>query len=312
MILVTGGTGFIGRVLIRHLIESEYKVTTLIRPSKRTPRLPRGIDIDISVTSLEDLKGLRAAMVGVKAIYHLAGVERLGTSADLLAVDVEGTRNVVNAAVDAGVERIFYLSHLNSDRASAYPLLKAKAISEEFIRRSGINYTIFRTGLIYGENDSFTTGLAQLLSVSPLFFVLPGDGKNLIQPLWVEDLATCLTWSMEDEKTVNKIYEIGGPEYLSLTTIVQLVMQKLRLRRKIIYFAPPILRLLTVILEYLLPTSPVSVYWMDYFSSNRTCPLDTIPRIFNLMPSRFSKRLDHLEEKNWFVEFWQKSFRTKA
>ena len=312
MILVTGGTGFIGRVLIRHLVENGYQVRTLIRPSKSTPRLPRGIDIDVSVASLNDFRGLRAAMTGVDTIFHLAGVERLGTSADLLAVDIEGTRNLVNAAVDADVNQIYYLSHLGSDRASAYPILKAKAISEGYISRSGIHYTILRTGLVFGTNDMFTTGLAQLLRSSPFFFYVPGDGENLIQPLWVEDLATCLTWSLDDKSLTDRIYEIGGPEFLSLNTIIQVLIQKLNLRRKIVHLPPPMVRFFTVVLEYLLPASPVSVYWLDYFSTNRTCALDTIPRVFNLLPSRFSKRLDYLDEKNWFVEFWKNSLRGRS
>lgn len=312
MILVTGGTGFIGRVLVRHLVESGYRVRILIRPSTKSPRLPRGIDFEVSVAGLNDLRGLRAAMVGVETVYHLAGVERLGTEANLFAVEIQGTRNVVNAAVDAGIDRFYYLSHLNSDRASAFPLLKAKAISEEYIRRGGVNYTILRTGLIYGVNDSLTMGLAQLLSVSPLFFYIPGDGNNLIQPLWVEDLATCLTWSLEDENVLNQMYEIGGPEFLTLNDVIKIIMQKLHLRRRIVHVPPPMMRIFTVFLEYLLPASPVSVYWLDYFSTNRTCPLDTIPRLFNLMPSRFSRRLDYLQDRNWGLEFWKNSFKKRT
>lgn len=311
LILVTGGTGFIGRVLIRHLIEAGYQVRTLIRPSAQSPRLPRGINVEVSLSSLNDLKGLRAAMVGIKKVYHLAGVERLGGVADLLEVDVQGTRNLVSVAADAKVDRFYYLSHLGSDRASAYPLLKAKAISEEYIRRGGLNYTILRTSLIYGANDSFTSGLAQLLSVSPFFFFVPGGGKNLIQPLWVEDLATCLTWSLDDDQVVNQLYEIGGPELITLNDVIQIMMQKLHLKRRIIHVSPPLMRIFTIILEYLLPSSPVSVYWLDYFSTNHTCSLDAIPRVFDLLPSRFSKRLDHLQEKNWRMEFWQRSIRKK-
>jgi len=311
LILVTGGTGFIGQVLLRHLVDAGHQVRTLIRPSTRSPRLPKGIDVELSVASLNDLRGLRAAMVGVKTVYHLAGVERQGAAADLLKVDVQGTRNVINAAADAKVDRIYYLSHLGSDRASAFPLLKAKAISEGYIRRGGINYTILRTSLIYGPNDGFTSGLAQLLSVSPLIFLIPGDGSNLVQPIWVEDLATCLTWSLEDDSMLNNIYEIGGPEFITLNNILKNVMLKLNMRRIIVSVPPPFLRLITVLLEYLLPSSPVSVYWLDYFSTNRTCSLDTIPRFFNLIPSRFSRKLDYLKESDWRREFLQRTFRNK-
>ncbi len=311
MILVTGGTGFIGQALIRHLVESGFRVRTLIRPSRRSPRLPTGIPVDVAVTGLHDARGLRSAMVGVDTVYHLAGVERHGAEADLLETDIRGTQAIVRAAVDAGVQRLFFVSHLGADRASAYPVLKTKAIAEEHIRRSGLDYTILRTAVVFGSNDGFSTGLAQLLCGMPFVFLIPGGGKNLIQPLWVEDLVTCMTWALDDDDTRNQIYEIGGPEFLTFNQVVSTVMHKVGVRRSIVPLTPPLLRAITVAFEYFLPTFPASVYWLDYLSTNRTCSLDTIPRVFNLMPSRFSQRLAYLPGQNWRWELWRSMFRRR-
>ena len=129
MILVTGGTGFIGKALVRNLVESGHSVRILIRPSPRSPDLPFGVGVEVAVSSLSDERGLRAAMVGVDTIYHLAGVERRGAYANLMNVDIAGTQKIVTAASDARVKRILFTSHLGADRASAYPVLKAKAIA---------------------------------------------------------------------------------------------------------------------------------------------------------------------------------------
>ena len=145
MILVTGGTGFIGKALVRHLSEAGYPIRLLIRPSKRSPDLPKGVPVEVAVSSLTDARGLRSAMVGVDTVYHLAGVEWHGARASLMDIDIQGTQTVSLAAREAGVQRLFFLSHLGADRASAYPVLKAKAIAEEYIRRSGISYTIVRS-----------------------------------------------------------------------------------------------------------------------------------------------------------------------
>jgi NADH dehydrogenase len=295
MILVTGGTGFVGKVLINNLIENGYSVRTLIRPSPQSPELPRGVPVEVAVSSLSDVRGLRAAMVGIDTVYHLAGAEWRGARADLMKTDVQGTQAVVEAARDAGVKRIFFVSHLGADRASAYPAFKAKAISEEFIRRSGVDYTILRSAILYGKNDRFTNGLARLLHTFPLFFFIPSDGEVLLQPLWVEDLVTCLTWSLEDTTTINQTLEIGGPEYLKFSKIVDMVMDKTHSYRKTISLHPPYMRTLTVLLETIFPGLPVSVYWIDYLAANRTCSLDTIPRQFGLLPARMSHHIDYLQ-----------------
>ena len=298
-ILVTGGTGFIGRALIGHLIDYGQNVRTLIRPSTSSPNLPKGVPIDVTVSSLHDERGLRAAMVGVDGIYHLASGEWRGTQASLMDIDIKGTRAVVEAARDAGVKHIYYISHLGADRASAFPVFKAKAIAEEIIRRSGINYTILRSAVIFGQNDGFTTGLSSIMSAFPYFFLIPGNGKTLLQPLWVEDLTACITWILDDSEFTNRTIEIGGPEYLQFSHILELIMEITGLKRRIVGVRPPYIRALTVFLESFFPNLPVSVYWIDYLAANRTCGLDTMPRTFNLMPSRFSQRLDYLEGIDW-------------
>jgi len=238
-------------------------------------------------------------MVGVDTIYHLVGGEWRGPRASLMDIDIQGAQSVSKMAVEAGVNRLFYVSHIGADRASAYPVLKAKAIAEEYIRRSGVDYTILRCAIVFGPNDGFTTGLARLLYSLPFTFIVPGDGRSLLQPLWIEDLVTCMTWALDDESTRSQTYEVGGPEYLNFVQILEIVMDVIGIHRTILHLRPPYLRALTVLLEHLFPGLPVSVYWLDYLASNHTCALDTLPHVFNLIPARFSQRLDYLKGQNW-------------
>jgi uncharacterized protein YbjT (DUF2867 family) len=296
MILITGGTGFIGKALIRHLVENGYPVRLLIRPSKHTPDLPRGTPLEVAVSSLQEVRSLKVAMAGVDTIYHLASAELRGARGSLLNVDIRGTQAICQAAVQSGIQRIFYLSHLGADRASAFPLLKAKAIAEEFIRRSGLHYTILRTGIIFGKGDHFTMGIARLAQAFPAFFFIPGDGKTLLQPLWIEDLVTCMVWALDISEVIDQTVAIGGPEFLPFQEIVQSILEKARIRRSLVHVPLPYLNLLTIFLENLLPGLPTTSYWLDYLASNRTCSIDTISRVFRLLPSRFTHRLEYLAD----------------
>ncbi|HEX2979087.1 MAG TPA: NAD(P)H-binding protein [Anaerolineaceae bacterium] len=299
MILVTGGTGFIGRALIRHLVEMGQPVRMLVRPSPQSPNLPRGVAVEVALCSLTDERGLRAALKGVDVVYHLASAEGAGSRGDLFGVDIQGTRSVSAAAAEAGVKRLFMLSHLGADRASAYPVLKAKAIAETYVRQSGVDYTIFRSGLVFGPRDRFTTQMAALLHALPLIALMPGDGKTLIQPLWVEDLVTCLTWALDDPGSCNQVYSIGGPEYLSIQDVMAAIAHACGTRRLMIPIGPAYLRGMTVWFEHRYPKFPLSIFWLDYLAADRTCGQDAIPRLFGFIPAQFSQRLGHLQGEPW-------------
>jgi len=294
MILVTGGTGFIGQSLIQHLVQMGKPVRTLLRPSQKSPKLPIGVPVEVAVTSLRDERGLRAALKDVEVIVHLAGGERHGSRSDLELTDVEGARILADAAKDASIRRIIYLSHLGADRASAYTVMKAKAIAEGFLQRSGVETKIIRTAVVYGPKDQFTTSLVRLLKLSPFVFLMPGDGHNLLQPIWLEDLIACIQMVIDDPSRESQVIAIGGGEYLTFREVLEMVMDASRVRRRIIPTSPVALRYFSLLVEQVIPWFPISIFWLDYLSADRTCALDILPRQFGLIPARFSQQLQYL------------------
>ncbi len=299
MVLVTGATGFIGQAVIRQFSQAGIPVRTLIKPSRKSPQIPTGIPVEVAISTLLDKRGVRAALVGVEAVIHLAGAENRGSESGLQAVDVEGTRVLASAARQAGVRRMVYLSHLGAEPASAYPALRAKAQAERHLERSRVPYTILRSSPVYGEGDHFTTALARLLAVSPLIFPLPGDGSTTMQPLWVEDLATCVLWALEEPKMAGAKLELGGPEFFTLQQVVEMVMQATGSRRWLVHASPLTLRGVTWLINRALPRPPVTPFWLDHLVSSKTAGLDALPRQFGLKPGLMGERLGYLHDHRW-------------
>jgi NADH dehydrogenase len=111
-------------------------------------------------------------------------------------------------------------------------------------------------------------------------------------------------WSLESKDTLNQVYELGGSEFFTLQQIVENIMLVTRRKRILLPLSPITMRALTVFLEGMFPNFPVSSFWLDYFAVNRTCAVDSMPRIFGLMPARFTYRLDYLIRKPWYRRAW--------
>ncbi len=294
MILVTGGTGFIGGYLIRHLDELGKPYRMLLQPGVSQANLPKQTNMNVALSSFDDERGVSSALRGVDVIYHLVGVEQAGVKANLMETEVNQLEKLTSLAVQAGVRRIFYLSHLGADRASAYGLMKAKGIAESIIRKSGLTYTIIRSSMVYGAGDNFTINLARLISMSPGLVLVPGDGSTLVQPLWVEDMVTSLIWALDMPSTENAVIEVGGPEHLPFLDVMKLIGTQLKKNRSYVAFNPVQLSFLTQFLENRIKGFPTTVFWMDYLAENRTCNLDSMPRNFGINPARMKNKIDYL------------------
>jgi len=236
------------------------------------------VPVEVAVVGLNDEGGVRAALRGVDHIYHLASAANQGRQGNLLTTDIEGTRILANIAANANVKRMIFLSHLGADRASAFPVHKSKGIAEEHIRKSGVPFTIIRSSIIFGPDDGFTTALSQIIRFSPGILPIPGDGRALMQPLWYEDLVTCLIWALENSDTINQTYEIGGGEYFTLRQIFETLMTATNTKRLLVPLPPPYMRALFVLFDSFVRQFDASTYWLDYVAVNRTCPVDNLPR----------------------------------
>jgi nucleoside-diphosphate-sugar epimerase len=296
MILVTGGTGFIGSRVILRLVQSHFSTKVLLRPKNERTQLPYNLKLNAAVSSLQDRRSLRAVLSGVDTILHFASAENEMPIPDLEGVDVLGTESLVKAAIDAGVKNILFLSRNGADKNSMYPILRAKALAEAEIKKSGLNYSILRLSDVFGKNDHFTNQLMRYIKASPAIVPLPEGGKMKLQPLWIEDLISSIFLILEDDLFQNSIDIIGGGEFLEFRQIIQLIMDVIEKRRLLISVAPAYLRIYNLWFNQTERGFPLSNIWLDLLAVDRTCGLDSLPRTFKLMPARFSHHLDHLKK----------------
>jgi len=242
-------------------------------------------------------------MQGVHTVFHLASAQWWGTRRDLERVDVQGTRNVVVAARAARIGRLYCLSQLGAEPSSAYTLLRVKGQVEALVRNSGIAYTVVRCGVIFGPGDRFVNGIAMLLRTNPLVFFQPGDGQNLLHPLYVMDLVKALANSLENVDLVDRTIEIGGAEYITYNEMVRTVMRVSGAKRIIVSVPPYVLRNLNGAVSRLVRRWPMTPQWFDILASNRTARLGNLYDYCGVHPVRFEDTLlTYMPHRHYVVE----------
>ena len=105
---------------------------------------------------------------------------------------------------------------------------------------------------------------------------------------------TCFTLALEDAQTANQTIQVGGEEFLTFAEVLQIILRKIKLRRIIVDVPSAYLRILGLWVEQFNPDFPFSLFWLDYLAADRTCSIDTVPRMFGLIPARFNQNLDYL------------------
>jgi uncharacterized protein YbjT (DUF2867 family) len=222
-IFVAGGTGFVGRNVVRALASRGFLVRCLVRPGSE--RDLRGFEaIDRVPGDVLRPDGLVSCAEGCAAIVNLVGIIRehraRGVTFDRL--HVRATENLLAVAKAAGVERYLQMSALGTrpDARSAYHRTKWQA--EEAVRASGTVWTIFRPSIVFGRGDEFISVLATMIRRYPVVPVL-GDGNHRLQPIAVEQVAEGLAQALRNPLSIGQTYEVAGPQPYRLVEILDLI-----------------------------------------------------------------------------------------
>ena len=226
-VLVAGGTGFIGSYLCRSLADDGHAVTALSRSPEETPAGVTGVSGDVT-----DYDSIEPAVEGHDAVVNLVALSPLfepdGGNRMHDRIHRGGTENLVRAAEDGGVERFVQLSALGADPNGDTAYIRAKGEAEAIVRDSGLDWTVFRPSVVFGEGGefvSFTKRLKGMFAPGVPLYPLPGGGKTRFQPIHVEDLVPMIAAAVTDDEHAGETYEIGGPEVLTLRQVTDLVYE---------------------------------------------------------------------------------------
>lgn len=216
-IAITGATGFVGSHLATRLASEGHEVV-------RIARRARGTDDVIMLSSLRDVNQLSAAFADCKTVAHCAGINREIAEQTYARVHVEGTRNVVAAAKNAGVEKIVLISFLRARPDCGSPYHESKWHAEEIVRDSGLDYTVIKAGVVYGRGDHMLDHLSHALHTFPVFGLV-GLKEKSIRPLAVEDLVLVMRAALVDRRMKRQTIALLGPEEIYLSEAVRRVAE---------------------------------------------------------------------------------------
>lgn len=225
-LLLTGGTGFVGSEIRRHLVNRELRLLVRDSSSVRDTYSAEIIQGDILRPDT-----LASAMAGVETVIHLVAVIEESGDKTFDRVIRQGTENIVAAAKAAGIKRLIFMSAVGAQPNPSYPYLNAKWAAEQAVRDSGLNWTIFRPSVIFGPGDGFITVLAKLIRIAPVIPVV-GSGASKFQPVAVADVADSFKRAVEDPSaTIGQTYELGGGETYTYEQLLDLIAGHLQKRK---------------------------------------------------------------------------------
>jgi NADH dehydrogenase len=220
-VFVTGGSGFVGSAVIDALVARGYQVNALVHRKKLERDDVRSIE-----GGLFDDRALDAGMRDAEAVIHIVGIimERPSKGITFERMHFEGTQRVVDAAKRNGVKRYLHMSALGVRPSAVSDYHKTKYRAEEYVRGSGLDWTIFRPSVIHGPRGEFVQMQAKWArGKAPPFLFMPYFGAGLmghggagnLQPVYVGDVARAFVDALEKPQTVGEVYPLGGPDVVS-------------------------------------------------------------------------------------------------
>jgi NADH dehydrogenase len=290
-IFLTGGTGFVGTHLLRRLLRDGHEVRALRRTSSSV-KAEQGFE-----SRLKMLEGdisspdLISQVAGCDAVIHLVGIIMEQGTSTFEAVHHLGTRNVAQAARAAGVKRFVLMSALGARPGDASRYHTTKFAAEEEVRKSGMPFTILRPSLIVGEGSAFVEQMVKVMRSAPLVRPIPGTGKYLFRPVYIDDVVECFTQSLTNHDASGQTVNLVGGEELNLDEIGREIAACIGIRKRAVHIPMALMKAAAALFSILPVTPPVNSVQLRMMEEGSTADPAPMIRIFGIQPVGFRQAL---------------------
>ena len=250
MILVTGGTGFVGPKVVHALREQDRPVRCLVRKPSAAGSLASW-GCELVQGDVTDAASLRRAVEGCEVVVHLVAI-RQGQPEKFQRVMEQATRDLVAAAKEAGVRRFVLMSALGTSEETKdlVPYYHAKWENEQAVATSALEQVIFRPSFIFGRDGGILPTFKKLARLAPVTPII-GSGTQRIQPIWIDDVAAYFAAGVERPEAAGRIFELGGPDEVSWNEFWERLKRALGVRRPSVHVPVGLMRVNALLTERL-------------------------------------------------------------
>jgi NADH dehydrogenase len=259
VILVTGGTGFVGPRVVHALRGRDLPVRAVVRdPSGRSATTLAAWGAELVPGDMTEAESLRRAVDGCDVVVHIVAI-RQGRDEEFRRVMEQGTRDLVTAAQDAGVKRFVLMSALgtSAETQDLVPYYHAKWEQEQTVQGSGLEHVIFRPSFVFARDGGILPTFRRLAQLAPVTPII-GSGRQQIQPIWIEDVAAYFAQAVDKPEAANRIFELGGPDAVTWNEFWERLKRVLGQRRPSLHVPVALMRANALVTERLPGNIPLT------------------------------------------------------
>lgn len=299
-ILLIGGTGYVGEYMREALKQRGLNLRLLLRSNREQATLEQQ-GFETAIGDITDVPSLVQAMQGIQTVVNLVALIKEKGDATFERINYQGSVNVVDAARQAGVRRIVQMSANGAGNLPEHPYMHTKWRAENYVKDSGLDWTIFRPSIIFGPSESrqvhFISQLADVVAKAPLIPVV-GDGTSKFQPIHLDDVSASFAAALQDSSTIGQTYEIAGPDVLTYEQILDEVAAVLGKQKRKVHMPVGLMKVGMSVIDVLPgPEPPVTIDQLKMLALDNTTNQNAVSALTGEPPKPVRGNLDYV--RSW-------------